>query len=448
MTTTTAPFDPSAAAVRIDLDWLPQPDYRAYHRSGWAYVMDGLHRWADGTRASSQLPTVRLDAYVDRTFHWKRAELAAAGVIPHAPDGPRWAGIVHHTFDVPQGSNHAAQLVRVPEFLASLPSCVLLVTLSEHLATQLRSALAAAVPRGTAPPPVASLTHPTEPVPPSLAFRMAAFDGGLVQIGSWLRDAFAIYELPVPEQRRKGGSSSTSSSGVVQVRKLALRGRDMAPSFPPASAMDPPTTTTSVPPLFQKMSSAATDEFLHHASSTYDAATDGAPTAAELDLGEAPSPPAPDAELTSMSLSLARTDARVYRFALDMLGDMLAAQRSVRELPLLDDAAFDALLSRSAVFLKLTDASAVNTVLECIARNTPIFVNRLPATEEALTPGYPGFYDDLAHAGAVVARRESYERVTAFLSGMDKTRFGLDVFLRGLDAALAAALAASAAAGR
>jgi hypothetical protein len=54
---------------------------------------------------------------------------------------------------------------------------------------------------------------------------------------------------------------------------------------------------------------------------------------------------------------------------------------------------YDHLMRTSVVYLELTDASAVNTVLECISYNTPIIINRLPAIEEYLGKDYPLYYD-------------------------------------------------------
>ncbi len=56
---------------------------------------------------------------------------------------------------------------------------------------------------------------------------------------------------------------------------------------------------------------------------------------------------------------------------------------------------FDILLSENIVFIDLFDASANNTVLECIIRNTPIIVNKLPAIIEYLGENYPLFYNNL-----------------------------------------------------
>jgi len=60
--------------------------------------------------------------------------------------------------------------------------------------------------------------------------------------------------------------------------------------------------------------------------------------------------------------------------------------------------AYDRLLSRSVVFLDLIDASANNSVIECLARNTPLLVNRHPAVVEYLGQDYPLYFDDLAQA--------------------------------------------------
>jgi len=56
---------------------------------------------------------------------------------------------------------------------------------------------------------------------------------------------------------------------------------------------------------------------------------------------------------------------------------------------------YDKLLSENVVFLNLIDAAAVNTILECIARNTPIIVNRLEAVTDVLGESYPLLYDSL-----------------------------------------------------
>ncbi len=75
-------------------------------------------------------------------------------------------------------------------------------------------------------------------------------------------------------------------------------------------------------------------------------------------------------------------------------------QENVRFLEHLSNDDFDSLLTRSVVFVDLIDCSANNVVIDCIARATPLLVNRRPALEEYLGRDYPLFYDSLEEAEA------------------------------------------------
>lgn len=70
--------------------------------------------------------------------------------------------------------------------------------------------------------------------------------------------------------------------------------------------------------------------------------------------------------------------------------------------------AYDKLLSENILFLNLYDASANNTVIECIVRNTPLLVNPVGAVREYLGEEYPFYYDTLEEA---VAKAENKDLV-------------------------------------
>jgi hypothetical protein len=89
---------------------------------------------------------------------------------------------------------------------------------------------------------------------------------------------------------------------------------------------------------------------------------------------------------------------------------------------------YDKLLSNSVVFIKLVDASAVNTIIECIARNTPIVVNRLPALEEYLGNKYPLFYDTIEDARDLLNNRYKLKNGHKYLSKLDKSKISIDTF--------------------
>jgi hypothetical protein len=53
---------------------------------------------------------------------------------------------------------------------------------------------------------------------------------------------------------------------------------------------------------------------------------------------------------------------------------------------------YDTFLSEKVVFLNLIDASACNTLIECMVRSVPIIINKHPAVVEYIGESYPLFY--------------------------------------------------------
>ncbi|MCA9138731.1 MAG: hypothetical protein KDB00_18295 [Planctomycetales bacterium] len=104
---------------------------------------------------------------------------------------------------------------------------------------------------------------------------------------------------------------------------------------------------------------------------------------------------------------------------------------SVTVMSRLNDQDYDSLLQESVVFLELFDVSACNTVLECIARATPILVNRLPALEEYLGTDYPLFYDSLATASRNLDEKAILQ-AHEYLAVKDLTPLSVDTFLANL----------------
>jgi hypothetical protein len=82
---------------------------------------------------------------------------------------------------------------------------------------------------------------------------------------------------------------------------------------------------------------------------------------------------------------------------------------------------YDDLLSRSIVFCQYWDVSASNTIVECIARNTPIVVNRHEAVVEYLGPSYPLYYDTLSEVEALIGADDRITAAHLYLSAMDKS---------------------------
>ena len=88
---------------------------------------------------------------------------------------------------------------------------------------------------------------------------------------------------------------------------------------------------------------------------------------------------------------------------------------TVTKVPRLSNEEYDRLFERALVFLNLFDAPANTTVLECIARGTPLLVNRLPGLVEYLGVDYPLFYDSLSEAAALLDDEQKLADATVHL---------------------------------
>ncbi|OYV95687.1 MAG: hypothetical protein B7Z73_02130 [Planctomycetia bacterium 21-64-5] len=146
--------------------------------------------------------------------------------------------------------------------------------------------------------------------------------------------------------------------------------------------------------------------------------------------------------------SIFRLRAKGYRKLMLAIGDrhfehMLKRERarsavggdelsSVEVLPFLSNDEYDRWLSRSVVFCDLIDSSANNVVIECIVRNTPLLINRLPAVEEYLGRDYPLYFSTLEEASAKLARRATVLAAHEHLRALPKERYSQKAFREGL----------------
>jgi hypothetical protein len=91
---------------------------------------------------------------------------------------------------------------------------------------------------------------------------------------------------------------------------------------------------------------------------------------------------------------------------------------------------YDEILSSSVIFLNLFDAPANTVVIECIGRNTPLVVNRLPGLEEYLGQDYPLFYNTLPEATSILNDRVKLLEGTQYLEKLPiKDKLTKDSFL-------------------
>lgn len=81
---------------------------------------------------------------------------------------------------------------------------------------------------------------------------------------------------------------------------------------------------------------------------------------------------------------------------------------------------YDELLSSSIVFLDLFDSSANNAVIEPIARNTPILINKIDPVVEYLGVDYPLYYNNIEHAQSLLKDDDLIYQAHLYLKNMDK----------------------------
>jgi hypothetical protein len=93
---------------------------------------------------------------------------------------------------------------------------------------------------------------------------------------------------------------------------------------------------------------------------------------------------------------------------------------------------YDEVLSKNLVFLDLYDASANNTVLECIVRCTPLIVKKLPAIIEYLGEDYPLYFDNLTELHDLI-NEKNIIKAHHYLKNICKNVFDIDHFINEIN---------------
>ena len=355
-------------------------DFKGQHRSGWQYVVENIIK-------NIHNPTAELimDNYVDRSFLWAYDVYKYLGVVPYSKP---WCGFLHHTFDTSYSSNNLEEMFSNDGFRESLSNCRALFTMSEYLTNQVKQRLETMGVSSSVK--VFTFTHPTmiDNVP---VWRLDKFvenpNPYIVQIGAWLRDNYAIYELCPYEK-----------SGVKTLQKAALVGRNMNQYFKP-----------------DNIRVTIEEEFENGNNNTiaYYNFNDNDDIFAKPDEN---------------------------KFILGALKTVKKQWKSVKLIENLNNEEYDELLTKNIVFINLVDASAVNTIIECIVRNTPILVNKHPAAIEMLGYDYPLLYNDITDAGVKAGNYELIFAAWNYLKNIDKSKFSIESFIMNLKKTITALL--------
>jgi hypothetical protein len=265
------------------------------------------------------------------------------GLIPYKR---KWIGFVHHTFDTSFSEYNCDNLIKCKEFVESLEYCSGIIVLSNDLAHKFRQTLGDRVK-------VFSLIHPTET--DVKKFTMKNFDNNvdkkILHIGGWLRNTYAFYNLVVPKDI-KVSYGLFRRSKIANLRKVALRGRGNRNYFPDDI-------------LKEKLYGVLIDNVSETNAITKN-----------ISMGNI--------------CNVRNISNNWYKHFYDDINVRLG---SVNYIDHLENDDYDKLLTENIVCIVLVDASAINTLVECIVRNTPIIINKLPSVVELLGACYPLYLD-------------------------------------------------------
>jgi tetratricopeptide (TPR) repeat protein len=97
----------------------------------------------------------------------------------------------------------------------------------------------------------------------------------------------------------------------------------------------------------------------------------------------------------------------------------------------LPDEQYDELLSENVAFVDLYDAGASSTIVECIARATPLLINPLPAVVEYLGSDYPMYFSSLREAADKALNLDLINDTHIYLVNCEtRTKLSAEHFLR------------------
>lgn len=326
-------FSKIAAVKKIDfcekkllnIDYITQYDKIGVHRAGWRYVVDNMSY----NLCSYDSTCLKCDMYIDRTFHWEKDAMKTAKIIPYTSS---WFGFIHHTLYQDNGGYNCVTLFHCAEFIESLKCCKGLIVLSQYLKDQL---LVLAKDNKVTIPNIYVLFHPTCVVDVRYHWNSELWKGEIIQIGAWMRNIKAIYELKYNN-------------------KYALVGKKIEGKY--------------------------------------------------------------------ISFTKDHDPCDIY----------YNDDYPVKMIKYLENDLYDDLLTRYIVFLNLFDASAVNTIIECIVRNTPIIVNKLPAVIEYLGEEYPLYYTDINTVPEMIADKHLIHKASLYLSHLNKDFLTIENFIWNL----------------
>jgi hypothetical protein len=301
--------------------------------------------------------------YIDRTFHWNLEVNKVLNIIPYTKN---WIGFVHHTFDTTFSEYNNVNLLNCPEFIESLKYCKGLFVLSNYLKAQFEQEFQK---RGICVN-VYALVHPTDMNVEKFSYEKFCEnpEKKLVHVGGWLRNIHSFYELELPNETifKKYKWGIFPKKTTAKITKVALKGKNMNNYYPQ-------------------------DDFLEKLEECLITKCEKQEDNTQHQKQEEKN----CSQNCSQNCSIGNNEHITnnwYKHFYKSTEDLI---QNVKIIEHLGNSEYDRLITENIIFINLVDASAVNTVVECIVRQTPLIVNKHPAVVELLGDKYPLYYNDI-----------------------------------------------------
>jgi len=438
----------------FNINFIDQVDYSGVHRSGWQYVYEHIN-YLHNNKCD-----LYLDLYLDRTFHWNKEVNKFLNIIPYTKN---WIGFVHHTFETGFSDYNCYNMLDNPDFVESLKVCKGLFVLSCDLRIKFQKEFF----KRNINVPVFNLIHPTETKVTQWNYNQFINnkDKKLVNIGAWLRNIFSFYHLHLPNKYtfvyNKSKFPWRKAKVNDNIRKVCLKGGHMDNYFPSLNFTNDlgqflnPKVSNSCSNSSQNVSGNSSQNVSGNSSQNVsgnspsgnasgNSSSNASGNSSSNASGNSSSNASGNSSNASGNSSSNASGGNVsvggeivnnwYRHFHDHMRDTI---NSVDLINQLTNEQYDDLLTKNIVFINLVDASAVNTVIECIVRNTPIVVNDHPAIIEMLGPNYPlyytsgiDFFNTNKEIETLLQNTDNIRNANIYLQKLDKTKYTIEYFIK------------------
>lgn len=402
----------------FNINYIDQVDYSGVHRSGWQFVYENIKYLHND---SSNL---YLDLYLDRTFHWNKEINKELGLIPYKTN---WVGFVHHTFDTSFSEYNNYNLINNPDFIESLNYCKGIFVLSKYLRKQFMDEFNK---RGIFVP-VYVLMHPTEINVPQFTYKkfLSNNDKKIVHVGGWLRNIYSFYNLSLPSVYKFPSNTNSICDFVSKhrieepMRKVALKGAYMNNYYPSGDFPSKLQTFLNTIDILPEPNCQNSCKNISQNASQNCCQNCSQNTSHNC------------CQNISQNCSQNSQELRNNWYK-HFHGHVKHMCNGIDFIDKLSNEDYDQLLTENIVFINLVDASAVNTIIECIVRNTPIIVNDHPAVIELLGPNYPlyfknnyqNYFEMNKQVVDLLTNTNNIKKAYQYLTGIDKSRFNVKNF--------------------